>query len=172
MRQVKPYGGEPNEVDDAVDRAAEQRRDVGRAVGGREGTEFVVADDLGELHVVPEVVKVQQQSEHDDDPEHVHVPRSPRNPFGLGRHGVALAAPRAAVVKGQHRRIDQMHDHAGGQDQRAGERVPVGTQKLADRVVSLRREDGRQVHRHVEQQKQHEEKTRDTHNQFPPDGRC
>ena len=58
------------------------------------------------------------------------------------------------------------------QDQRAGERVPVGTQKLADRVVSLRREDGRQVHRHVEQQKQHEEKTRDTHNQFPPDGRC
>lgn len=48
-------------------------------------------------------------------------------------------------MKGQHRRIDQMHDHAGGQDQRAGERVPVGTQKLADRVVSLRREDGRQV---------------------------
>ena len=43
VRQVKPYGGEPNEVDDAVDRAAEQRRDVGRAIGGREGTELVVA---------------------------------------------------------------------------------------------------------------------------------
>ena len=36
VRQVEPYGGEPNEVDNAIDRTAEQRRDVGRAVGGRE----------------------------------------------------------------------------------------------------------------------------------------
>ena len=159
MRQVEPDGQEPDQIDQAVDRVAEQVGDVSRSVGRPERSERVVSDDFGELHVIPEVVKVQQQSQYDDESQHEHVPRSPGYRFRRSFHGITLRAPRTAVVQRQDRCIDDMHHETGGQDQRPSECVPVRSQKFTDRIVGLGGKYGCNVHRHVEQQEQDQKKT-------------
>ena len=119
----------------------------------------MVADDLGELHLVPEVVQVQDQPEHYDSSQDVHVPGSPAHPCGHCRHRIALVAAGRAVTQRQDRCIDDVHQETGGQHQRSHQCVPVGTQEFTDRIVSLGRENGRQVHRHVKQQEKNQKET-------------
>ena len=67
---VEPDGNEPHEVEHGVDRTAEGEGHEAVAVGGT--FDFVdeghaAVHEFGKHHVVPEVVEVQQQAEHDDD---------------------------------------------------------------------------------------------------------
>ena len=164
MREVEPQRCEPHEVEHHVIPLREGVGDQRGAVRGRVAQRVgVVAHELHELHLGPEVGQVQTQAGQHDEAQHEHVLRSPRHAGLLHRHGVALRAARLVVVERQHHGVDQVHEHAGGEHGRAHERIPVGTQERTDQVIPLGREDRRDVHGHVEEDKEHQECTRDAH---------
>ena len=121
------------------------------------------AQNLYELHLRPEVVEVEQQAQQDDDAQHEHVLRSPRHARLLHRDGVTLRAACAVVVQREDDGVDEVHHDTQRQNGRSDECVPVGAQQLADRVVGFGREDRRDVHRHVEEDEEHEEASRHAH---------
>ena len=164
MREVEPQGGKPDEVENDVvplrEGVGDQRGTVRGAVAQRV---HVVAHDLHELHLRPEVVEVQPHAEQNDDTQYEHVLRGPGHARLLYGDGVALRAACAVVVQREDDGVDEVDQHAEGQDNRTGQCVPVGAQKFTDRVVRLGRDDRSQVHGHVEEDKEHEEAARHAH---------
>ena len=127
---------------------------------------LVPAHDLHELHLGPEVEEVQCQTGQNDPAQYEHVLRSPVHARLGDGHLVTLLAARLVVVVGEPQGVGEMDQHAGGQHHRTGQRIPVGAQKCADRVVAFGRDDGHEVHGHVEEDEQYEEASRQAHHQF------
>ena len=134
MSEVEPDGCEPYEVDNGVDGARE-------GLLNPEGTVRCVAcvnhvgEQFGKHHVVPEVVEVEEQTEHYDNTEHEHVLRSP---FHLSRtvgHCIAAGTTRLAVLHRENKSINEVKGYQRSQAEGCCHSIPVSTQHLADGVV-------------------------------------
>ncbi len=110
------------------------------------GREEVALQDLHQLHLRPEVDQVQSKTGYDDVAQHEHVLRCPLDALLLDGHGITLLAACTVVVYGKDQRIDEVNGHAGYQNHRSGQSIPVGTEKLAYRVVGLGAEHHGNVH--------------------------
>ena len=164
MRKVEPEGEEPNQVDHHVVPLREGVLNQRSAVLRREAERiFMVSQHLDQLHLRPEVEQMEQQTAEDDPSQRKHVFRCPLHTLFLHGNGITLRTARLVVVHGQHQRINEVDQDTGDQHQRSDQRIPVGTQECADRVVRLGREDRHDVHRHVEEDKEHEETTGNAH---------
>ena len=167
MRKVEPEGEEPNQVDHHVVPLREGVLNQRSAVLRREAERiFMVSQHLDQLHLRPEVEQMEQQTAEDDPSQRKHVFRCPLHTLFLHGNGITLRTARLVVVHGQHQRINEVDQDTGDQHQRSDQRIPVGTQECADRVVRLGREDRHDVHRHVEEDKEHEETTGNAHYQL------
>ena len=131
----------------------------------------VAAEELDELHLRPEVDEVDRQAGEHDETQYEHVFRRPGHAGLLNGDGIALRAAGAVVVEGEDQRIEDVDQDAGGEHGRTGQRIPVGAEELADRVVTRGRDDGGEIHGHVEEDEEHQEASRDAHHQFLAHGR-
>ena len=162
--EVEPQGGEPHEVDHHVVPLREGVADQRGAVGGTvpEGV-GVLSHELDELHLRPEVEEVEQQTGQDDESQDEHVFRSPCHARLLHGDGIALLSAGLVVAEREDDGVEEVDQDAGGEHDGSGQGVPVGPEELTDGVVGLRRDDGRDVHRHVEEDEEHEETPRHAH---------
>ena len=73
---MEPDGNKPNDVEHGVNGLLEgEGYQAGAVVGGVvAGNEGIAAiGKFGKHHVVPEIVEVEQQADHDNKAEHEHV---------------------------------------------------------------------------------------------------
>ncbi len=170
VRQVEPQRSEPQQIDEDIiplrERVSDQRSTVGCRDGAAADQRRVSAQDFDELHLRPEVEEMQCQTGQYDESDDQHVFRGPGHARLGDGDGIALLASCAIIVHGENQRECEVHEDAERQHGGAGQCVPVGAQEAADRIVALGRDDRREVHRHVEEDEQHEKCTRDTHHQL------
>ena len=158
VREVEPQGGKPQQIDNHVVPLREGVGDERSTVGGAEAQRvLVLAHDFHELHLRPEVEQVEQQSAQDNPSQQQHVLRSPLYALLLDRDGVTLVASCTVVVHREDEGVDEVNQYACGQNDGAGQCIPVGAQERANRVVTLGRDNRHDVHGHVEEDKEHEE---------------
>ena len=114
MNQVEPQEHEPDEVQGEQPPALERReQQVVRIL--RFQTQC--GDEFAELHLCPEVHKMEADASEDDDAEHKHVLCAPTIVLCLGGHGVTLdASPADIVLDGEPDTVNDMDSKAQGQD--------------------------------------------------------
>ena len=167
MGEVEPQGGEPYEVEDAVNGVGEGGTNPVGTVSGIHG---LGTHEFGKHHVVPEVIEVQQHAEDDDDAEHEHVLAGP---FHLGRtvgHSIGAGSASLLVLKRQHYGIDEMEHHKGGEAKGGGNGIPVGTKHFANHVIAFGRKKGYNVHATMKGQEQDEGDAGNRHDHLASDG--
>lgn len=171
VAEVEPKGAEPYEVNEGVDVAestvAEGLGDPVSTVGS-EG--HVTADELGEHHVVPEVVEVEQHTEDDDDAEHEHVLACPFYACRLVGNSVLVLTTSLLILKGQDERVNEVESNECCEADGSNDCIPVGTEHFADPVVALRREESNHVHASMERKEQDEGDAGNRHDHLASDG--
>ena len=161
MREVEPQGNDPHEIEHRVNRAVECLLNPAKAIGGsRCGG---AASELGEHHVGPEVVEVEQKAYHDDKAEHQHVLRCPRHLGATACHLVALWATSPTVLSREDERVNDVAHCQEGKAKRSQYCVPVASQELAYHVVGIPREECGYVHAAVEGQEENEADASERH---------
>ena len=116
-------------------------------------------------------VEVQHQETDDAETEHEHVLRVPVHAFFLTRHRVAVVTACRTVLNRQIQRVAEMHHYEEGQTERADEGIPVSSQQMTNRVVSLLREHHGQVHTAVEKQEEDQREASQAHDELTADRR-
>ena len=95
------------------------------------------ASQLGKHHVVPEVEQVQQQTEDNDQAEHEHVLACPLHLLGAVGDSITVVATCTPVLHRKDEGIDEVDGDKGCESHGSRYGIPVGTQELANSVVSL-----------------------------------
>ena len=148
---MEPDSAQPDDVEHYVNRIG--KRVLNECESIRRHMSHRHTNQLGKHHVIPEVEQVKQQAEQDDETQHEHVLRSPLHLFRLYGNGVALTTTCTTVLCREDKSINDVSHSQGCQTQRSHDGIPVGTQQFTNRVISLSREENRNVHTAVERQK-------------------
>ena len=140
MGHVEPQGDEADQIHDEGNGLTEGNRQEPCSGGGgyalTGGTvNHVVVADFSQLHLAPELDKVNYQKGKHHDAEHIHVFRRPFHLLRARLNGVALVAAGTAVLDGEPRCIHDVKHEAQGEHQSADQGIPVGAEKQTHLVV-------------------------------------
>lgn len=97
MSEMEPQSNEPNEINNYIDRATECFADQGDSVVRIYFGQMT--DDFVELHFVPKVEEVQNQSQQNDDTQNEHVLRCPFYGLRASVHQITVVTARLPVCK-------------------------------------------------------------------------
>ena len=70
---MEPRGSKPDDVQYGINRTTERFHDVTVTIRCVQAAHVGIAHQLGEHHVIPEIVRVQNHAQHNDDAQHQHV---------------------------------------------------------------------------------------------------
>ena len=109
--------------------------------------------EFGKHHVEPEIEKVQQQTETDDDSKNQHILACPLHFLGLVGDSITLTATGTTILCGKDKRINDVTNCQSCQTDSCRHSIPVGPEQCTNHVISLFGEEGYNVHTTVECQK-------------------
>ena len=94
----------------------------------------------------PEIVEMEAHAQDHDDAQHQHVLAGPLYGLGLVSDSITIVATSLTVLQGEPEGIHEMQGHQRGQAEGCHHGIPVGAQKLANHVVTLRTDESHNVH--------------------------
>ena len=163
MADVEPQGCKANQVDGQYPPLAEGSLQVERTVL------YMFTLEFGQLHLGPELHEVKNHEAAHDDTQNEHVLRCPFYVLGTGIHSIAVVAACLAVLPSEPERKDDVNRKTGGQYQRSGHGIPIGTEEFADFVIGLKRDEGHCIHQRMECDEQDKEEAGYRHHHLASD---
>ena len=164
---MEPDGDNPNKVESREDRIRESVLNPTKTICWRKLT--INTDKFSPHHVSPEIVKVKDETQKDDDAEHQHVLACPFHSLWLIGDGILVVATRLTILEGEDEGVDDVNAHQGCQGAGSRDGIPVGAEQFTNLVVRLRTEECHYVHASMERQEKDKRQARHRHDHFPSD---
>ncbi len=117
---VEPQSHKPDEIDHAHPGLAEG------CLQGYIAAVGLMAHNLGQLHLGPELEQVQHQEAQHYDTQHEHVLRSPLHALGTLGDSISVVATGLAVLQGEDKSVDDVNGKTCRQHNGAYQSIPVG----------------------------------------------
>ena len=149
--KVEPQSSKPDNIESYIYRACKSFDNVTCTIGNTcHYTRFNISahhvKNLRQLHVCPEIDKMEAKTKNYNDTEDKHVLRSPRNSLWSLGNSIALITASLSVLHCENESIDEVKHYKNCKTCCSNQCIPISSQELTDSVVTFGADYSNQVH--------------------------